>query len=403
MKTNKYILIQFLFITTLLSAQVDIEISDDMLLETTGDLVIKVSGDVVESGNGYLNGVVTSGVRGAIAQFAGLTLSSPLNGKITRTTGKMYPGTGENLTRYYEVDSQEDSDLIVNVTTVSTTAEHGSLTGPFFHYTRNGSNWKGCGYGSLGTTIVSNDVLFPQNSITNLIISEGVSVKVKIFLEGPYNTVYHNMNNYINNIIPLTSPYSADVRTASNKPSTSVDWGLVQLRDQTSPSTVVASRSAFLNSDGNLIDDNATSGISIAAPAGDYYIAIKHRNHLAVMSANKVTLPNTTSYDFTTSDTSYFGSNGAKLLETNPSNVWGMIAGDANADGTVKYNGARNDRFPILTRLGNVQSATLNGYFVEDVNMNGQVKYNGPNNDRVIILNNLDNIQSSTKDTQVPN
>ena len=403
MKTKKYILIPVLFITNLLSAQVDLEIADSMLVETAGGLVVELSGDVVENGSGYLNGVVTSGDRTAVAQFAGLTLSSPLDGEITRTTGKQYPGTSSSLSRYYEIDNQGDSDLIANVTTVTTTVEQGNMTGPFFHYTKNGNNWKGYGLGSSGTSIVSIDILFPRNSLSDLIISEGVVIKAKIFLEGPYNAANHNMNNSINNIIPLTSPYSADARTASNKPSTAVDWVLVQLRDQTSPSTVVASRSAFLNSDGNLIDDNATSGISIAAPAGDYYIAIKHRNHLAVMSANKVTLPNTTSYDFTTSDTSYFGSNGAKLLETNPSNVWGMIAGDANADGTVKYNGARNDRFPILTRLGNVQSATLNGYFVEDVNMNGQVKYNGPNNDRVIILNNLDNIQSSTKDTQVPN
>jgi hypothetical protein len=370
MRTKRYVFILALFVTSVISAQVNLEITDGMLVETAGGLEVEISGDVVESGSGYLNGVVTSGVRGAVTQFAGLTLSSPFDGKITRTTGKQYSGTGANLTRYYEVDNHEGSDLIANVTTATTTAERGSLTGPFFHYTKNENNWKGYGFGSSGTTVVSNDVLFPQNSITDLIISEGVGVKAKIFLEGPYNAANHNMNNSFNDIIPLTSPYSVDARTASNKPSTIVDWVLVELRDHTTPSKVIASRSAYLNSDGNLIDENTTPGISIAAPSGDYYIAIKHRNHLAVMSANKVALPNITTYDFTTSDTSYFGTNGAKLLETSPSNVWGMIAGDGTGNGGVSI-----DDCNLVWR---VENGTI-GYKNGDYNLNGGVSIDDRN------------------------
>lgn len=365
MKTKIYILIPALFVTNMLSAQVDVEINDGILVETTGGITIEISGDVVENGSGYLKGIVTSGDRSAVTHFAGLTISTPLDGKITRTTGIQYPGTGTNFTRYYEIDNQGDSDLIANVTTVTAAIEQGNMTGPFFHYTKNGNNWKGYGFGSSGTTIVSNDVLFPYNSSTDLIISEGMKVKVKIFLEGPYNVANHNMNDFINNIIPLTSPYSADARTTSNKPSTAVDWVLVQLRDKTTASSVITSRSAFLNSDGNIIDDNSTPGISMPAPAGVYYIVVKHRNHLAVMSANKVTLPNITSYDFTISDTSYFGANGAKLLETTPSNVWGMIAGDANGDGQITGND-----FNIFN-LKFVNAAT--GYESADFNLDGQV------------------------------
>ena len=50
------------------------------------------------------------------------------------------------------------------------------------------------------------------------------------------------------------------------------------------------------------MNDDATSGvIEIEAPAGDYFIVIKHRNHLPVMSANTVSLNGSTSvlYDFT--------------------------------------------------------------------------------------------------------
>jgi hypothetical protein len=366
MKTKTYVLLPALFVTSLLSAQVDLEITDGILVETIGGLEIQVSGDVVESGNGYLNGVVTSGERSAVTQFAGLTLSSPFDGKITRTTGKMYPSAGANLTRYYEVYNQEDSDLIANVITVTTTAELGSLTGPFFHYTKNGNSWKGYGFGSLGTTVVSNDVLFPQNSVTDLIISEGVGVKAKIFLEGPYNAANHNMNNSINNIISLKSPYSADERIASNKPSTAVDWVLVQLRDQTSPSTVIASRSAFLNSDGNLIDDNATLGIGIAAPAGDYYITIKHRNHLPVMSANTVSPENGVYfYNFTDMQSRAYTLGSQDGMVSFSDGKFGMMAGDIDQDKeitTTDYTIWFNDAITASS-----------GYLSSDCNLDGEV------------------------------
>jgi hypothetical protein len=388
MKTKEYILIQILFTATLLSAQVDIEIANGMLVEMTAGLVVEISGDVVENGSGYLNGVVTSGVRGAIAQFAGLTLSSPFDGKITRTTGKQYPGTNASLTRYYEVDNHEGSDLIANVTTVTTTAENESLTGPFFHYTKNGSNWKGYNFDSSGTTIVSYNVLFPQNSVTDLIISGGVGVKAKIFLEGPYNATNHNMNNSINDIIPLTSPYSTDRRTVSNIPSTAVDWVLVQLRDPTTPSTVIASRSAFLNTDGNIIDDDSTLGIGIAALRGDYYIVIKHRNHLAIMSANKVTLPNTTTYDFTVGDGSQFypgDGRGAKEIEPG---VWGMIAGDGNASGSITASDYNSVWLPQFL-------AGEEGYKSGDYNLNGEIT--ASDNNSVWLINFL-----LGGDTQIP-
>ncbi len=309
MKQKIFLIVPLLFITTAVIAQVDLITNNGMLIETSGTLEIEVSGDVIESGTGYIKGIVTSGNRTGVTQFAGLSLTSSLEGKITRTTGTQYSGTGTNFTRYYKIDNQNTTtDLTANVTSVITTNEAGSLTGPFFHYTNNAGNWAGFGFGSTGTSVESGNVTFAKNSATDLVISEGIGVKAKIFLEGPYNTSNSNMNTTINSSIPLNSPYSGDNRTASILPSTAVDWVLIELRDQTTPSTVIASRSAFLNSDGNLIDDHSTSGsgIGIAAPPGDYFIAINHRNHLAVMTLNVQTgltwgtASTVSTYDFTT-------------------------------------------------------------------------------------------------------
>ena len=109
------------------------------------------------------------------------------------------------------------------------------------------------------------------------------------------------MNIDINSSIPTTSPYTEDARTVSSIPSNVVDWILVQLRS-TDSGSAVASKSAFLYKDGRVVNDDASSGvIELDAADGDYYIVIKHRNHLSVMSASKVSLNSSTStlYDFT--------------------------------------------------------------------------------------------------------
>ena len=112
---------------------------------------------------------------------------------------------------------------------------------------------------------------------------------------------------------------------------------------------------------------------------GDYYIVIKHRNHLSVMSDETVHLTNiiTTLYDFTTSSDQFYGGGvGAKDLG---SGVWGMIAGDGNGNGQVQNNDSED-----IWKPDNGTS----GYKNSDFNMNGQVQNNDnedywkPNNGR---------------------
>ena len=143
-----------------------------------------------------------------------------------------------------------------------------------------------------------------------------IMLSVKIFLEGPYNSTTHQMDANLGSNIPKTSPYSEDPRTVQSIPSNIVDWVLIQLRSTASGQTVT-SRSAFLNKDGRVVADDGTTGeIELNAPEGNYYVVVKHRNHLAVMSANTISLNSTTStlYDFTTGSDKYYGNGGAKQL-----------------------------------------------------------------------------------------
>ncbi len=75
-----------------------------------------------------------------------------------------------------------------------------------------------------------------------------------------------------------------------------------------------------------------------------------------------------------------------------------------NADGSIRYTGAFNDRDPILLSIGGiVPTNTINGYLLEDVNMDGTVKYTGVSNDRDIILFNIGGVvPTNVRTAQMP-
>ncbi len=163
---------------------------------------------------------------------------------------------------------------------------------------------------------------------------ENALLAAKVFLQGPYDTVNDEMTTSLNaSDIPTTSPYSEDARTVSSIPTDITDWVLVQLRSTIDGSAVV-SHSAFLHKDGRIVADNGTSGdIPLAVDAGSYYIVVKHRNHIAVMSdeTHGLATSSSTLYDFTTGTDKYRDAAG-KELETG---VYGMYSGDTDASGTV--------------------------------------------------------------------
>ncbi|GEM_PF-157048 len=189
-----------------------------------------------------------------------------------------------------------------------------------------------------------------------------LQLTAKIFLEGPYDQTNHNMKMDINSLVPTTSPYSENPRRIVSVPANIVDWVLVQLKEHPD-STAKVSRSVFLRNDGYLVtDDGLSNTIELGAPEGNYYIVIKHRNHLAVMSNTPVTLNTSTAvtYDFTTSESKYYGTGSAVQLE---SGVWGMWGGDADGSGVIDAadrNSTWNDR-------------NNSGYLNSDVDLSGVV------------------------------
>jgi len=193
-------------------------------------------------------------------------------------------------------------------------------------------------------------------------------------IPGPYNTGTNERSTSLKDAgyLPTTAPYSENARTVGSMPVNITDWVLVQLRSSPTGSALV-SRSLLLHKDGRIVSDDGTTGqVSLNATAESYYLVIKHRNHLAVMSTAAVALSSgsSTLYDFTTGSDKYYGVS-AKLLE---SGVYSLYSGDTDASGTVDAN----------DRSATWNYRNSNGYFSSDCDLSGMVDAN----DRSVTWNN---------------
>ena len=124
----------------------------------------------------------------------------------------------------------------------------------------------------------------------------------------------------------------------------------------------MATRAAFLKSDGTIVDIDGTSPVQFTGiSAGNYYIVIRHRNHLAIMTESVVALSSSSVlYNFSTSQSQAYGNSAMDALS---GGVFGMIAADGNKDGGI-YG---EDYILYQTSQGQED------YRIEDYNMDGGV------------------------------
>ena len=235
------------------------------------------------------------------------------------------------------------------------------------------------------------------------VVNSGMRLALKMMLEGAYETNIGSMRDdlRIAALIPALQPYTAPefvhvggggetiqagVQSITGN-NAIVDWVFIELRSEGSPTTVVATRAALLQSDGDVVAEDGISPVSFNAPTGNYFIVARHRNHLGCMTAAAIPFTTgTASVDLTNPLTLTYGTEAQK--EVNGVRV--LWLGNVVHDLVIKYTGTVNDRDVILTKIGGVvPTNTVNGYHSEDCNMDGVVRYTGTNNDRDPILTNI--------------
>ncbi len=173
-----------------------------------------------------------------------------------------------------------------------------------------------------------------------------------------------------------------------------VDWILVEVRDAADAANIIETRAALLQRDGDVVDVDGHSTLPFDLPPGEYHIAVRHRNHLGLMTANTVTIGGgTTHVDFTDPSTECYGQNACIALDDNTMALW---AGTPQGSRDIIFQGAQNGLneifFDIMTASENGDyqiNYILNEYTKSDLDMNCQAIYQGSSNDGNIIFFNV--------------
>jgi hypothetical protein len=208
-------------------------------------------------------------------------------------------------------------------------------------------------------------------SITEAAETTGIQLSLNIYLQGA--CLNANTNGDIlmrddlrqSNLIPITSPYEDAKEMGSGildieGNNAMVDWVFVELRNEANTELILG-LSAILQRDGNVVL-NAEDLAPIKA--GSYNLAVYHRNHLGIITANAITMGQgaTTTVDFTTDVTLVAG--GINAVVEIDEGVFAMVSGDFDSNGQVQ----NPDLNAIISSLG------IFGYSNADMDMNGQVQ-----------------------------
>ena len=230
-----------------------------------------------------------------------------------------------------------------------------------------------------GVKDLAGNIISSNNSAQYTFVDNTVGdlkVNVKVFLQGAFQNGIMMTSLKENDLLPSSQPYNTSPWNYSGNEvigsslSSIVDWVLIELRSSQNPESVISKRAALLRNDGVIIETDGTTGINFKNVLyGSYYITIRHRNHLSVMSSVPVQLsPSNILYDFTKSLANAYGQNSMTEITTG---LFGMYAGDGDANGNIN-DIDRND-------IWSVQNGNI-GYLNGDYNLDSGVTVKDTNN-----------------------
>lgn len=216
------------------------------------------------------------------------------------------------------------------------------------------------------------------------------SVAIKVLLEGPYMERADSMRCFYAGGFPGTeteyeSPYEDHITCAKPFPVFDrrvSDWIFVEVWDyppygvdynDKKRGNRVAFTSALLLSDGTVASVEGDKYLSFdMLPEDSYYILVKHRNHLGVLSAQKIAFAaggapkEANTIDFTEKIENAFDRAGAASKQTPLKEIKGkyfMYAGEVLVDGRILVT----DHVKILEQWNQ------SGYYNADFNLDGKV------------------------------
>lgn len=230
----------------------------------------------------------------------------------------------------------------------------------------------GAGTYDISYTVEYNDCIV---ELTEEIVVESCSTtgessfSLRVFLEGAYigdGTMKTNLQEA--DLLPNDQPYDAAPynydgnESVSNFSNETVDWVLVEIRTGLDNTTTVAKKAALLMSNGQVKDLDGDSDLTFSLDTDEsYYVIIRHRNHLDVMSADPVDFDTEMSYNFTPSESRALNDKQAGLDD----GFAAMLAGDNTQDFVIQVTDYD---------LWETNPAQINVYDVSDFTLDGVVQ-----------------------------
>lgn len=199
-----------------------------------------------------------------------------------------------------------------------------------------------------------------------------ITIDMKVFLEGPYaGNGMMDYNLIDNDFLPLTSPDSSTNVTSFPviDGKNIVDWVSVSIKEL-ADGDVEQSCNAFLLNDGSIVNTTGEPSLPFFYTSDkDYYVVVKHRNHVEVISNNSYQISddiqNPTIIDLTVAE-SLMGIGHKELSDGNLA----LLTGDASGNGQIQ-NSDKNDFWS--------EEVGYAGYLGADFNLNGQVQNSDKN------------------------
>lgn len=213
--------------------------------------------------------------------------------------------------------------------------------------------------GGIANGILSTDIGVSESGTTPVGSSLGLTGSGRKYSNFTWSTFSSNTRGNINSgqtLLPLNLNLTAVFEGFFNGATMIPDTASIQIRNSSSPFSIVDEKKVLLNSAGNgaLTYPNFLD-------ANSYYLVIKHRNSIQTWSAVPQSFINgAINYNFTTAQSQAYGNN-----LKNISGNWCIFSGDVNQDGIVD-----------LSDLSLVAVDSFNfttGYVLTDVNGDGIV------------------------------
>ena len=194
-------------------------------------------------------------------------------------------------------------------------------------------------------------------------------LNAKVWLQGAYQSDIQQMTNnlQINSLLPELAPYDTipwdfAVNHASlSFPKNITDWVMIELLDSAFKS--VEKQIAFINTKGYLMDVFGGKGVPFFKATKDtsYYVIIRHRNHLDIISDGVLGFQNRVIHDFT-KPTNVL--NGKVQLEDIGDGNFAMSAGDIDGNGVITVSDYN---------IYMVQKSLMNQYLQSDCSLDGMI------------------------------